>query len=303
MGVSFTPEEGSVLYGLLAETATDIILKTDRDGNLLHGLPTMSRLGLLPPASAAARHLRDLVDPDQVDAVLDAHRAALTGRRAGDSVEFAGRAGAGRRRWFSIQTRCLVDAEDCIYGGISIVRSLEERRSYEDRLFAAVMTDPLTGLTNRGAFVAMLDHLAGASGDDAESGCVAMFDIDHFRGINLRFGHSAGDEVLVAFADLLRALTRGADIISRIGGESFGVLLPRTALDEAEDIARDVVNTLAQSSAGASPDGLTITVSAGVAVIGPTLDDSIRRAELALAVAKARGRNRVHVDRESARTQ
>ena len=80
MGVTFTPDEGSVLYRLLAENSTDIILKTDCAGNLLHGLPTMSRLGLLPPAQSGARHLRDLVDPVCEETVLGAHREALDGQ-------------------------------------------------------------------------------------------------------------------------------------------------------------------------------------------------------------------------------
>ena len=291
MGVSFTPEEGSVLFDLLAENSTDIILKTDCAGNLLHGLPTMSRLGLLPPAQSGARHLSDLVDPGCVEDVLAAHREALGGGREGDWVEFLARSRGARARLFAIQTRRIVDAADAVCGGISIVRSLDERRSFEERLFAATMTDPLTGLTNRSAFVAMLGHLVEAQAD----GWVAMFDIDHFKAINMRYGHSAGDEVLVAFADLIRVLTREADIISRIGGESFGILLPRTAPAEAERVAREIRVTLAESSAAAG-GGLAITVSGGLARIAGTLDDTIRRAELALAVAKARGRNRLHVD-------
>ena len=291
MGVSFTPEEGSVLYRLLAENSTDIILKTDCAGNLLHGLPTMSRLGLLPPAQSGARHLRDLVAPECADQVLAAHRGALNGGSEGDWVEFRAASRGARARLYAIQTRRIVDAADQVCGGISIVRSLEERRSFEERLFAAAMTDPLTGLTNRSAFVSMLGHLVEEKAD----GWVAMFDIDHFKAINLRYGHSAGDEVLVAFADLMRALTREADIISRTGGESFGILLPRTARAEAERVCREIVVTLAESSAAAG-GGLAITVSAGLAAIGGTLDDTIRRTELALAVAKARGRNRVHVD-------
>ena len=298
MGVSFTPEEGSVLYRLLAENSTDIILKTDCAGNLLHGLPTMSRLGLLPPAQSGARHLRDLVAPECAEQVLAAHRGALSGGGEGDWVEFRAASRGQRARWYAIQTRRIVDAADRVCGGISIVRSLDERRSFEEKLVAAAMTDPLTGLTNRSAFVSMLGHLVEEKAD----GWVAMFDIDHFKAINLRYGHSAGDEVLIAFADLVRVLTREADIISRIGGESFGILLPRTPRDEAERMSREIVVTLAESSAAAG-GGLAITVSAGLAAIGGTLDDTIRRAELALAVAKARGRNRVHVDCAAAGVQ
>jgi len=292
MGVNFTPEEGTVLYGLLAENSTDIILRTDCSGNLVHGLPTMSALGLLPPAQSAARHLRDLVDPDWADAVENAHLQAIRGRGMEEWVEFLGPPTGSRRRRFAIQIRSLAEPNERVYGAISIVRSLEERRSFEEKLFAAVMTDPLTGLTNRSAFVSMLQHLV----DMEVGGWVAMFDIDHFKAINMRFGHAAGDEVLIAFADLVRVVTRKQDIISRIGGESFGILMPRAEAAEAEAICRDIVETLAQSGAAASSGDMTVTASAGVARIGKSLDITITRAELAMAVAKAKGRNRVEVD-------
>ena len=109
------------------------------------------------------------------------------------------------------------------------MRCIEERRSFESRLFAATMTDTLTGLTNRRAFVAMLRHLVA----HGARGSVAMFDIDHFRALNLRHGQSAGDEVLAGFAQLLRTLTRPDDIISRVGGESFAVLMPDTTPEQA----------------------------------------------------------------------
>jgi GGDEF domain-containing protein len=163
---------------------------------------------------------------------------------------------------------------------LALRRSNEERRSLEDRLFVAAMTDPLTRLTNRDAFTRMLHHLAEAR----VRGHLALFDLDHFRSINLRHGHSGGDRVLVATARLMRALLGPDDIISRIGGGSFGVLLPDS--DEVR----------ARSGCGL-PSGLRLTASAGLARIAGSADMALRSAELALLAAKSHGRSRVECTR------
>ena len=299
MGVNFTPQENCVLFALLEENETDILIKTDRDGFIVEAAPTLDRIGLSLVGGPIGRHLLDFVDPSGAEAVRVAHSAAIAGRPGGSRVEFAARGDDGRCRWFELRTRHLADERDRIYGAVSIMRCIEERRSFESRLFAATMTDPLTGLTNRRAFVAMLRHLVA----HGALGSVAMLDLDHFRALNLRHGQAAGDEVLAGFAQLLRTLTRADDIISRIGGESFAVLMPDATPEVAGALCREIVQTLARI--GQAPEVLgvganagdcaPITASAGVARIGDTLDETIKTAELALTIAKAKGRNRVEV--------
>ncbi|HUQ14042.1 MAG TPA: sensor domain-containing diguanylate cyclase [Novosphingobium sp.] len=298
MSVDFTLRQSFDLFRMLAETSTDVLLKTDREGYIVHAAPALERVGLRLPGEPARRHLRDVVGPAFAAAVMAEHDTALADRRpTGPWIEFSASAGGGREAWFEIQTRCLVDRGGEVGGAVSIVRSIDERRTYEERLFAAAMTDPLTGLTNRSAFIAMLRHLA----EQRTVGCLAIFGLDHFKSVNLRYGHSAGDEVLVAFAELLRILTRSDDILSRIGGESFGVILPGTSRDQAQRICGQIVATLAELNEPAGARSLTITASAGIAEIAGSLDDTVRRAELALVRAKANGRNRVELDRAAAR--
>ena len=291
MGVNFTPQENCVVFALLEENDTDILIKTDRDGFIVEAAPTLDRIGLSLEGGPIGRHLLDFVDPSGAEAVRLAHSAAIAGRPGGSRVEFAARAEDGHCRWFELRTRHLADERDRIYGAVSIMRCIEERRGFESRLFAATMTDPLTGLTNRRAFVAMLRHLIG----HGASGSVAMFDIDHFKALNLRHGQSAGDEVLAGFAQFLRTLTRAEDIISRIGGESFAVLMPDTTPEQAGARCREIVETLAEIGRSSGDEAAAITSSAGVARIGGTLDETIRAVELALTIAKAKGRCRVEV--------
>lgn len=291
MGVEFTLGESSALYGLLAENTTDIILKTDRQGFVVHASPAIERLGFPVPGMLIGPHLLDLVQPAHHAAIEAQHRAAIAGDDSDDWIEFAAVTGYGRERWFEIRTRGLRDERQQVYGALSVMRCIEERRTYEERLFAAAMTDPLTGLTNRKAFVAMLQHLV----DRRSPGCVALFDIDHFKAINMRYGHAVGDEVLIVFADLLRTMMRSEDILSRIGSESLAVLLPGATPAQAEAICGRIVATLAEIQHAAPAGTLSITASAGLARIGESLDATIRRAELALFVAKASGRSRLEL--------
>lgn len=288
MSINFTAREGFALFRMLTDSATDVILKTDRDGFILRALPGLERLDVRLPGGPIGRHLADLVHPARREAVLAGHHAALAGDSEGGWIEFPGIGSDGGERWFAIQTRPLLGERGEAYGAISILRSIDERRSFERQLFAAAMTDPLTRLTNRSAFVAMLEHLVAAG----TPGCVAVFDIDHFRALNLRHGHAAGDAMLVAFADLLRTLTRRDDILSRIGGESFGIILPRVQPAHARAICDGVLIALGEAGKEAG-EGVRVTASAGLAAIGASVDATMQAADLALARAKALGRNRV----------
>ena len=294
MGVQFTSQESSALFHLLAET-TDIILKTDRNGFILHASSAIERLGLWPallPDTLVHPHLLDLVDAGHAAAVRAGHEAVIAGRADGGWTEFAASAGNARQRWFEIQMRALADESGGIYGAVSLMRSIEERRSLEDKLFAAELTDPLTGLTNRKAFLSMLQHMV----DEGMDGALAIFDIDSFRAINMRHGHSFGDEVLVVFADLLLTMMRASDIISRIGGGSIAVLLPHATPARAHAICARVLDDLSEIRQVTSSGNFALSASAGIAGIGGSPDNTIKRAELALFFAKSRGRNRLETE-------
>lgn len=293
MGMNFTIQESSALFGLLAEATSDVVIKTDLAGRIVHAAPSVERLGFRLPVGPGQPCLLDFVAPEARDEVERAHADAIAGEGAGRRVEFPGLTGDDRRCWFEIRTRALLGDDGVPYGALSIVRSIDERRELEQQLFAATYTDPLTRLTNRAAFVSMLGHMI----DRGMGGCLALFSIDFFRSINMKHGQSVGDEVLVVFADLLREMLRSEDIISRIGSERFAVLLPRTAPEQAEAICSRVITTLAELRQKACDGRLAITASAGVARIDESLDSTIERAEMALFVAKAKGRNRLEMER------
>lgn len=293
MDMNFTVQESSALYGLLAETTSDIILKTDLAGHIAHASPALQRLGFPEPDMLVGLRLLDLVAPEARDEVGRAHDEALAGVGPGQWVEFPAVTTDERRCWFEIKIRALRDESGKAYGALSVMRSIDKRRDLEQQLFTATYTDPLTRLTNRAAFISMLEHMI----EHGMDGCLALFSIDFFRTINMQYGQSTGDEVLVVFADLLREMLRAEDLISRIGSERFAVLLPRTTPEQADAICSRVIKTLADLRRKVGESRFAITASASVARIGVSLDSTIERAEMALFVAKAKGRNRLEMEK------
>jgi diguanylate cyclase (GGDEF)-like protein len=170
-----------------------------------------------------------------------------------------------------------------------------ERKNEELRELAA--RDSLTGLLNHRAVIEQFHHALNGAYRYREPLAVIMVDIDHFKAVNDRFGHQAGDSVLMTLARLLLQHVRAADICGRYGGEEFLLLLPKavpgTAYELAERLRRQI-----HALELAELQGTRVTASFGVAELdleGPAVsgDDLIRRADEALYQAKRLGRNRV----------
>lgn len=168
------------------------------------------------------------------------------------------------------------------------------RRALADRE-AQARLDPLTGLHNRrGLDERAVIELARARREDSVVSVIA-FDIDHFKRINDTHGHDFGDEVLVHFAQLLRQQARIVDVVARIGGEEFVLLLPSCGLGDARAVADRFRERFSASTIG---DGVRVTVSAGVAAAqGPLeLRPLLLAADRALYASKAAGRNCTQVN-------
>jgi diguanylate cyclase (GGDEF)-like protein len=158
------------------------------------------------------------------------------------------------------------------------------------------LVDPLSGVANRRAFVDGAKNLLAQQEVDRQPLAVLLFDLDHFKQINDRFGHSVGDAVLQTFAATATA-TLGTDVLfARIGGEEFASCLPVGDLDEGYAVADRVRRNFAAAAARFGADGLMPSVSAGVTLgCDPHVDvhDLLTIVDRALYRAKQLGRNRV----------
>ncbi|MGY3453106.1 diguanylate cyclase [Bradyrhizobium sp. USDA 4353] len=163
----------------------------------------------------------------------------------------------------------------------------------------AATIDPLTGLLNRRGFADACAQLIEREAREARSVSVLIFDIDHFKSINDRFGHAEGDEVLKIFADVVVNKLRLTDVSGRIGGEEFAALLP-CSIEEAMVAAERVREAFAAAGVVCEEKPVDTTVSIGVAggPAGTELDVLLAAADTALYKAKHAGRNRVEASAE-----
>ncbi|TGY88635.1 diguanylate cyclase [Marinicauda algicola] len=160
-------------------------------------------------------------------------------------------------------------------------------------------TDALTGAANRRAFIRALDREIGEAGRLSIPMAVAMVDLDHFKQINDTHGHASGDRVLVRTVAALKNELGGGELLGRLGGEEFAVLLPRAGTREGLETAerlRRAVEHLRVENDDACP--IPVTASFGLTVLQPheslaTGSDLLARADKALYAAKEAGRNRV----------
>jgi len=201
----------------------------------------------------------------------------------------------------AIQATAQVTEEGFQYSR-AMVFDLSERKALEERLERQALTDPLTDLGNRRALEDQAAReIARAERSGAALALIAI-DLDHFKRVNDSYGHDVGDVVLQAFSNLARQVLRDGDVLCRMGGEEFAVLLPDTnreqALQVAERLREAVATTPAKVGQDATDDGtLTYTASLGVTLVyagETTLKPAIKRADQGLYAAKEAGRNRSH---------
>lgn len=224
----------------------------------------------------------------------------------------------GQQRRVRIAGRKL-EASDKLFGiyqDVTALRLAEEdlRRSNQvmseqlqtiaglhEQLKVLAERDGLTGLLNRRQLDELLPGLLTEMKLKDRSLSVIMMDMDHFKRINDTYGHRAGDAMLKAFADLIRAYVRGEDMAFRFGGEEFVLLMPKATLSVAAERAEQLRQAFAGLVVSEGGYHLNTTLSLGVAAYpdhGAQADELLRLADTALYAAKAAGRNRVCVYRQ-----
>jgi len=185
------------------------------------------------------------------------------------------------------------------------VRTQVRKKRYQDHLknkykesLSLALTDSLTGLYNRRYLMAHLEKLIEKNAKANKALCVMMLDIDHFKKINDNNGHDVGDEVLKTFADRINRNLRNVDLMARIGGEEFCVVLPDVSRDVAMQVAERVRRDVCEEPFKINSDKyLDVSVSIGAVLLKNeviTPGDAIKKADEELYHSKENGRNRVY---------
>ena len=201
---------------------------------------------------------------------------------------------------YNVGSLCAIDDEPRQFNRAQgeIMKKLAEIVVEQFELQQIARQDSLTGaLTRRGFFAEVEKEFRRAGRYDRPSTLVAI-DVDHFRAINDRYGHSAGDAVLVSIANACMANMRRSDIFGRLGGEEFALLLPETDAEEARDAAERIRRMIESTIVQVGGTEVRATVSMGIAphpAEGETAAVWLAEADIALYEAKQFGRNRVAV--------
>lgn len=187
---------------------------------------------------------------------------------------------------------------------IEVATNITDRKLIEEELQHARLkaeqladTDALTGLNNRRAFFNLGKQLLHQAERNLTPVALIMFDLDYFKQINDQYGHALGDETLVSIARVTEGQIRSSDVLARLGGEEFAILMPQATLEQALTLAERLSQAFFKNKIVHSKGQITCTASFGVSalevVVTKTLDSLIAEADKALYVAKNNGRNQI----------
>ncbi|MBI2276521.1 MAG: diguanylate cyclase [Dechloromonas sp.] len=280
----------------IIETEPECVKVLAPDGTLLQ----MNRAGLEmieadSEVQVIGQQVADIVTPEYREAFLDLNERVNRGESGELEFEIVGLKGG--HRWLDTHAVPMRDLNGKITGLLGVTRDITARRQVELELKHLAQTDFLTNIANRRHFMLLAEQEMARTFRYGGQIAVLMMDIDHFKKINDTYGHKAGDIVLRKFAELSRHALREVDILGRVGGEEFAVLLPQTDNERALEVAERLRKTTADAEIVLDQGGaLHFTVSIGVASntgAGTTIDAMLGQADKALYEAKHQGRNRV----------
>lgn len=281
----------------LLETTPIGIFETDRDGKCIYVNKRWSEITGLPFELASEDGWANALHPDDKEKVYaewmaSAHEARIF------RLEYRFLNPDGTITWVLGQSRGYRSESGELIGYIGSITDISEQKQLEIELKLQANIDFLTGVYSRRHFMEQADMALSHAIRYDRPLSLFMMDIDYFKRINDIHGHKAGDEVLCKLADICRLALREVDIIGRIGGEEFAILLPVTGNSQAHEVAERLRCMIAAAQGPISVAGLPIqfTVSIGVVTLSAranSIDVLLSAADMALYEAKNSGRNKI----------
>lgn len=273
-------------YRLLADNIEDVVVRLDLKGRLTYVSPSIRNFAGQQPSDVVGASALQMVEPCFHSRVRKAHLRMIAARGEPVTFEFMGVTDNEQQRWFEMQGRCLLNVAGQPASVIGTVRETTERKMLESALTSAAETDQLTGLLTRRAFF----DAARVTAQSGSTCYLAVFDIDHLEAINTVVGNEAGDLVLLSFASVSRRVVRERDLLGRLEGDIFGLLLPNATRDRAESVCRRLLAAFASERLIYQGRPIAVSASAGMAALEGGLEASVRTARSALLAAKKSGR-------------
>jgi diguanylate cyclase (GGDEF)-like protein/PAS domain S-box-containing protein len=266
----------------------------DREFRVLHANDALARTIGVTKADLMGQALPEAIPElwpqlgPAYERVLATERAVLNAERSAELPRDPGRVHAWLTSLYPVRVE-----HDVIGIGIVVV-DITERKEIELELKRLSERDPLTGIYNRRQFFAQLNHTLRYAARYGHSGAVLMLDVDNFKWTNDSYGHATGDQQLRSVAAVLSGRLRETDVVARIGGDEFAVILPETTEDQASEIAQQLQSLLCER-----PIGPPVYVSIGIAVFDGTqqvtADELLVAADVAMYEGKQAGGDKVVV--------
>jgi len=235
---------------------------------------------------------RKLIAPESLPLIEERARKLKRGEPVPEKYEFVALDKHGRKVYVEVSVTYVPYKEGIATQGI--VRDITEKKAYEKKLRYMATHDILTGLPNRSYFMEFLKAAIESSKRYGHMVCIMMLDLDGFKEVNDKFGHDVGDRALVRAAERLRRSVRRSDILSRMGGDEFLVLVPiLKRVENAETIGKKIVNSF-REPLRVNGELYYITVSVGASIFpqdGTDAIELIKKADMAMYKVKGSGKD------------
>jgi diguanylate cyclase (GGDEF)-like protein/PAS domain S-box-containing protein len=288
----------------IAEFSVDTILRIERDGIIVYASPSCQDLFAYTPEDMTQLTVFDIIHPEELPRLLELRKLVLSAgndRTPLTLMRWIRKGGA--TVWAEGTSRVIRDPHTGRTTAlISMLRDATERKALEDKLAQLATTDPLTGLHNRRSFDQALEHEWQRTLRAGSPTSLLLIDVDHFKLLNDRYGHTVGDDCLCAVAGAVSgAVRRSTDLVARYGGEELAAILTDTdyegALRVAEAVRRSIEALRIPHQDNRSGHGyITASIGVGTAIArhggsSKMPEALIESADRALYKAKRSGRN------------
>lgn len=302
-------EESERRFEAFADIASDCLWELDADLRFIYLSPRFEAIMGMPREGVLGRRRIELFPgEDQAAAATRSHHVDLEHRRPFEDYRFTRMLADGAKRSICMTGVPVFDRHGRFRGYRGVARDVSDRQRLEERIAHLASHDALTGLVNRQEFLQRLQRVVETAGTgDSEHG-LCYVDVDRFRAINDRCGHPAGDQLLVALAELLRDQIRRRDTLARVGGNAFAILMEHCSLSQIERVAENVRRAIGEFRFERLDETINFTVTIGVVPIDTrsrSIDRVLKSADRACYAAKSAGGDRILIhgrpDRRAAR--
>ncbi len=294
--------ESRFQFQTLTETLPQIVWSCDAEGRHDYFSIRWSEFTGISPEAITEETWKQLVHPEDWPSVSRVWHESMREGKPYD-IDYRFRFHTGDYRWLRVMALPMRDNAGHIlrwFGTSTDIHDAyllsQERERLSQELERIATEDHLTGVMTRRAFMSRAEALIGDHKASGQTVSLLMLDIDHFKSINDTYGHPAGDKVLALTAQRIKACLKEQDLVGRLGGEEFAVVLPECPSNDAQRVAERIRRAVETDPASLDGDAqIAMTLSIGITTTqlpGGSLDCMLHQADTALYQAKSGGRNR-----------